>query len=90
MNISVVDMDVGPFGCFDYVEIFKGVYQNITLLHSICEKPSTNIIMNGSSTVRFHSNERSAGRGFKMIVRANPGLYAFYIQNEFTTTYSAL
>ena len=79
INISVVEMDLDPLGCYfdyyDYVEVFQGVYQNITLLRKICEKPSTNIVLNGSSTIRFHSDGNEAGRGFKMIIQAIPGLY---------------
>jgi len=76
LNISVVDMDLEAlfcrYGFFDYVEIFKGVYQNITLLHKICKKPSSNIVLNGSSTIRFHSDGSNAGMGFRMIIRAVP------------------
>ena len=79
LNISVVDLDLDPIGssywCFDYVDFFRGVYQNITLLHKICLKPSNSIAINGSSTIRFHSDYGGAGRGFRIIITAVSGLY---------------
>ena len=94
LNISVVDMDLEALWCgyyfYDYVEIFKGVDQNITLLHKICEKPSASIVLNGSSTIRFHSDINGSGMGFKMIIRAVLGMFFFMIFIWYTICFQIL
>lgn len=84
MNITIVDMDLDDLGCYynfyDYVEFFKGINQNITLLKKLCEKTSENIFINGSSTIRFHSDSSFAGRGFKLIISAFSGIHLNVIE----------
>ncbi|XP_065066381.1 cubilin-like isoform X2 [Rhopilema esculentum] len=78
LNVSTVMMDLGCYGDFhyDYVEIFKNNGQNVTLMYTLCEKLNKNIMINGSITVRFHSDSDTtvltSGTGFKILINALP------------------
>ena len=79
LNVSTVKMDLECYNNFkyDYVELFKNDGQNVILMYTLCEKLKNDIMINGSITVRFHSDSDTgfltSGTGFKILINALPG-----------------
>ena len=82
VSFSQMDLEPCEHAFYDYIQVYKGVNEGITLKESLCKTPDHYISVDGNMTIRFLSDGTNSRTGFKIRVNATRGEFICYNSNK--------
>eukprot|EP00795_Rhopilema_esculentum_P009244 gene9244-16930_t len=70
VSFSHMDLEPCEHAFYDYIQVYKGVNEGLTLKESLCKTPDHYILVDGNMTIRFLSDGTDSRTGFKIRVNA--------------------